>query len=74
MPRRCKEPSEILRAVSGADLGRWGVNEGLQLVWRVFPMFHVKHTPESLLFGRERERAVPANLIVQPDFRGGTWR
>lgn len=70
MPRRCKERSEILRAASGADLGRWGVHEGLLLVWRVFSMFHVKHTPESMLF--ERERAVPANPLVQPDFRGGT--
>lgn len=80
MPRRCKEPSEILRAVSGAVLGRWGVHEGLRLVWRVFSMFHVKHTPESMLLERERQRvqererawAAPANPLVQPDLRRGT--
>lgn len=72
----------ILRAVSGADLGRWGVHEGLRLVWRVFLMFHVKHTPQSSLFERERQRlqererawawAAPANPLVQPDLRRGT--
>ena len=73
-----QEPSEILRAVSDAGLGRWGVDEGLQLVWRVFSMFHVKHTPELVLFEREQERArararaAPANPLVQPDLRRGT--
>lgn len=75
-----QEPSEILRAVSGADLGRWGVHEGLRLVWRVLLMFHVKHTPELILFERERQGvqerewawAAPANPLVQPDLRRGT--